>query len=89
MSRSRWRNAAAPIIRSVLEATRGQPEAAVKKALFDAYPFGPREHLPYKIWCSEIRRQRGIKTPKEKAEQAKAEKAQMLFLDAPAGASPQ
>lgn len=22
-----------------------------KKAIFDAYPFGPRQYHPYKMWC--------------------------------------
>lgn len=26
-----------------------------KKALFDAYPFGPREFHPYKMWLKEQR----------------------------------
>ena len=54
-----WRARATPIIRDVLARTAGQPEKAIKRALVDAYPFGPREHHPYKIWLDEIRRQRG------------------------------
>jgi len=34
----------------------------VKAALRAAYPFGPREHHPYRIWLDEIRRQMGHRT---------------------------
>jgi hypothetical protein len=57
-SQSYWRNAAAPIISKVLTGTKGQSEKEIRKALHDAYPFGMRKYHPYKIWCSEVRRQR-------------------------------
>jgi hypothetical protein len=56
-----WRDAARPLIAETLAATRGAPEKEIRKALRDAYPWGPREHHPYKIWCDEVRRQRGLK----------------------------
>ncbi len=56
-----WREAAQPIVAQVLAATRGAPETEIRKALRKAYPWGPRENHPYKIWCDEIRRQRGMK----------------------------
>lgn len=59
---SPWRTHSAKIISAVLEATRGQDEKAIRKALRDAYPFGERRMHPYKIWLSEIKRQR--KTPR-------------------------
>jgi hypothetical protein len=60
-----WRDRARPIVAQVLRDTAGQPEEVIKKALFDAYPFGERHYTPYKIWLNEIRRQRGfIPTPK-------------------------
>lgn len=55
-----WREAARPIIAKVLADTKGQDEKAIKAALFAAYPFGPREHHPYKIWLSEIKMQRRL-----------------------------
>lgn len=64
-----WRDRCAPIIEKVLKETKGQGEAEVKKALFDAYPFGMRQYHPYKIWLSEIRRQRGIKSKPKKIAQ--------------------
>lgn len=58
-----WRDQAAPIVRRVLADTAGQPEPVVRQALTDAYPFGPRQFHPYKVWCDEIARQRGKKPP--------------------------
>lgn len=52
-----WRERARPIIARVLKETEGQDLKARRKALKDAYPWGPREHWPYKMWCSEVRRQ--------------------------------
>jgi hypothetical protein len=54
-----WRETARPIISKILN--EHTDEAAIKKALFDAYPFGERRYHPYKIWLDEIRRQRGLK----------------------------
>jgi hypothetical protein len=59
VSESFWREKSALIIREVLKRTRGEGPAAIKKALFDAYPFGERRYHPYKVWCSEIARQTG------------------------------
>jgi len=58
-----WRDKARPIIECVLRDTAGADEKVIRQALFDAYPFGPREHHPYKVWLDEIRRQRGLKPP--------------------------
>ena len=37
-----------------LDLKQDDPEA--KRKVFDAYPFGPREHYPYKAWNLEVRR---------------------------------
>lgn len=63
MNGSRWRKEAAPVIRKVLMDTQGKPEAEIRKALHDAYPFGQRAYHPYKIWLDEIQRQRGKRHP--------------------------
>lgn len=63
MNDSRWRAKAAPIIRQVLTDMQGKPEAEIRKALHDAYPFGVRKYHPYKIWLDEIQRQRGKRHP--------------------------
>lgn len=56
---STWRQKAAPIIAKVIEQHRGEPESQVRKALREAYPFGPRRYHPYKMWLKEIRFQLG------------------------------
>lgn len=60
-----WRDIARPIIAKILEETRGQTEQLIKKALHEAYPFGERRYHPYKVWCDEIRRQRGKKVDRQ------------------------
>ena len=67
---SYWRNRARPIIARVLAETEGRPESEIRAALRDAYPFGPRSHHPYKIWLSEIKRQRGARQRGPSPEQA-------------------
>lgn len=53
-SESRWRLASRGAIAQALEGVADKSdEKAVRKALFDAYPFGQREMLPYKMWLSE------------------------------------
>ena len=64
---STWRRVAAPIIRRVLAEHAGESIAAIRRALRDAYPFGPMKYHPYKIWCDEIRVQLGLKKRTMKA----------------------
>jgi hypothetical protein len=61
MSESYWRKQAAPIIAEVLKETAGQDEKAIREALKEVYPFGPRKYHPYVIWRDEVARQRGLK----------------------------
>jgi hypothetical protein len=83
--RESWRDRARPIVAQVLAETRGKPEEEIRKALFDAYPFGVREYTPYKIWLDEIQRQRGLKrTPSQQREQLKL--AEWESLDGRRGA---
>jgi len=75
---SRWRQHAAPIIARVLEETKGKPDKEIRAALRAAYPFGPRQYHPYRIWCDEIRVQTGRRrAPKPDGRQ------QALLLDDP------
>lgn len=55
-----WRETAAPIIAHVLAETAGQEERVIRRALRDAYPFGQRAMHPYRVWCDEVQRQRGV-----------------------------
>ena len=64
-----WRKYAAPVVAAALRETKGQPEGVIRKALFDAYPFGSRANHPYKIWLDEIRKQRGIPSAKARRDQ--------------------
>jgi hypothetical protein len=64
-----WREECAPIIHGVLERTRGKPDKEIKAALRAAYPWGERSHHPYKIWLSEIKRQRKKRTVKQQPQQ--------------------
>lgn len=59
-----WREKARPIIKRVLQETKGKTEQQIRKALVRAYPFGPRENHPYFAWLDEIKVQRGLKKPK-------------------------
>lgn len=52
-----WREQAAPIIAAIIEKQGRADMKALKKAISDAYPFGQRDYHPYKIWCSEVKRQ--------------------------------
>lgn len=52
-----WRARAAPIIAKVIKEVGYDDLGRLKRAMFDAYPFGERKYHPYKIWCDEVRRQ--------------------------------
>lgn len=54
--RSYWRARARPVIARVLAAA--PPEVTEKEArrlLSAAYPFGEKDHHPYRMWCAEVR----------------------------------
>ena len=55
----RWRDIAQDVIRNVVRRVGTEDKAALKKALFDAYPFGQRQYYPYRIWCEEVRKTLG------------------------------
>lgn len=57
-----WRERVRPIVARVLAEMREKPEPEIRKALRDAYPFCERKYWPYRIWCDEVRVQRGGKT---------------------------
>lgn len=58
MARKTLRDECRPRIARVLEATKGQTEREIRRALREAFPWGIRKYWPYKVWLSEIRRQR-------------------------------
>lgn len=59
-----WREHCRPIIAKVLADNKDKSEKEIRKELQNAYPYGQRAMHPYKIWCDEIRRQRGLKPNK-------------------------
>lgn len=61
MGRS-WRDIARPLIAKVLQENAGKPDAEIRKALREAYPWGERAMQPYKIWIDEIKVQLGKRT---------------------------
>jgi len=71
-----WRSRSAVIIAGVIKATGYDDLKALRKALHDAYPFGPRKMHPYKIWCDEIKIQRGLKKRKKKGGRKKFEQVE-------------
>lgn len=54
-----WRDIAAPIIREVIACEGRDDMKKLRRALRDAYPFGERKYLPYKVWCDEVSKQVG------------------------------
>lgn len=58
---SHWRDACRPIITKVIADNKGKPEKEIRKALYNAYPFGERAMYPYKVWLSEIAVQLGTR----------------------------
>ena len=60
-----WRDSAKPLIAKALADSKGKTEQEIRKALRDSYPWGERRMHPYKIWCDEIKVQRGLKKPKK------------------------
>lgn len=60
---SGWRRKAAEVISKVMADNPHKTEVEIRKLLRYAYPFGPRQYHPYKIWLDEIKRQLGKKWP--------------------------
>lgn len=57
MNNSNRRSIASEIIRGVIADVGRDDPRALRRALRDAYPWGERQHHPYRIWCDEVRRQ--------------------------------
>lgn len=57
MAGSYWRDMAREKIKQVIAEVGLEDPGRLKRALFDAYPFGTRNYHPYKIWLSEIKKQ--------------------------------
>ena len=73
-----WREKARPYIAAALKATEGKSEEEIKKALFYAYPWRERTRYPYKVWLSEIKKQRELIVKRQKWEQGMLFKRAMV-----------
>ena len=65
-----WRDRARPLIAKIISRHGTEDIKGLRKALREAFPFGPREYHPYRIWLDEIRVQLGTK-PKRTADKEK------------------
>lgn len=63
MGEQTWRDMATPRIAAVIAKVGRADDKALRDALRSAYPFGARQHWPYKVWCDEVQRQLGTKPP--------------------------
>lgn len=50
-----WRDHSRAVIAEVIASN----PADLKRALFNAYPYGQRRFHPYKVWCEEVARALG------------------------------
>lgn len=67
-SQSPWKTRSRAVIRSVLASLPADAtEKEVRAALRDAYPFGEREHHPYKMWLACVKECLAGKFSKSKA----------------------
>lgn len=57
MAESRWRRLSREVIaRTLAGLPPDADEKTTRAALRAAYPFGVREHHPYRMWCAEVKR---------------------------------
>ena len=61
-----WRDKCRSVISDVIASVGTSDMKKLRKALREAYPFGPYEYHPKKIWLSEIRRQLGLERDKRR-----------------------
>ncbi len=72
---SKWRRGAEAVINREIRAgfAAGQTVGEIRQRVDAAYPFGPREYHPYKLWLA-VRREafafHGLRTDAEKARDA-------------------
>ncbi len=75
-----WRDSFKPIVRRALASVQGKSAKEVRKAIIEAYPLDQRKYWPYKVWCDEVRSQRGLKTTKQLKEREEQGQASMLTV---------
>ena len=77
--RDSWRDRARPIIAAVIDRVGKGDLKKLKAALREAYPFGLRQYMPYKVWLDEIRRQIKGRRPFEREPVKPADGQKVLF----------
>lgn len=80
-----WREKARDVLLAVLRGAvaEGVGREELLRRITDAYPFGPRSHYPYRVWCEEVRNllYDGEPTPaKDRGRNAPSE-ARKLYAD--------
>ncbi len=78
---SHWRERCKPIIAKVIAENKHLGEKVLRKALYNAYPFGERKMYPYKVWLSEISFQLGKKKTYWKKDEQQDENQIKMFED--------
>lgn len=58
---SHWRTHSRKVIQKVIAENPDKSGKELEKAISAAYPFGPRQYHPYKIWLDEVKIQTGKK----------------------------
>lgn len=66
-----WYEASLDVIRGVVAENPGLDEAALRKKVSEAYPFGERAMFPYKAWLRAVTTVLGPSEKKRKAEKEK------------------
>ena len=51
-----WRDKASAVIQQVIQQNPGADEKTLRTLISQAYPYGQREHHPYKIWLDEVKK---------------------------------
>jgi hypothetical protein len=78
---STWRRQARHIIEDIMGSLSAPlTEKEARAALRDAYPWGERQHHPYRMWCAEVRLDLAVRFPKAKEPEKKPEVA-FVFLN--------
>lgn len=70
-----WRDEARTIVTAIVRDVGVRDPVLLRKALYDAYPFGERKDYPYKAWLAVVREQIGGMRPR------KADPRQMDLFD--------
>lgn len=72
MPNNSWRDYFRPIIAETIGCfSPGDDERLIKKAAMASFPddLRPRKYWPYKVWCSEVRRQLALRARREMSNQ--------------------